>query len=94
MFKGENTPDYEWRNRNTGREFVIEYDPHDMSRVRLCRDDKTYGLQFDTWAEPYMTIHRAIQDQKEGERAQIVAALDANKKESVRQLLKTRSLQM
>ena len=84
VFKGPQQPDYEWRRKNTGREFVIEYDPHDMSRVRLCIDDKEYGLQFDTWAEPYMTIHRAMQDQVEGERAGIMEALSANRKEIVR----------
>lgn len=86
-------PDYEWRRSNTGRQFVIEYDPHDMSKVRLCMDDPNYGLQFNTWAEPYMTVHRAMQDQKEGERSNIIAALNANKKEIVRRDLETRSLQ-
>ena len=93
VFKGPQQPDYEWRRKNTGREFVIEYDPHDMRRVRLCIDDKEYGLQFDTWAEPYMTIHRAMQDQVEGERAGIMAALSANRKEIVRRDLETRALQ-
>lgn len=93
VFKGKNQPDYEWRRKNTGREFVVEYDPHDMSRVRLCVDDPNYGLQFNTWAEPYMTIHRAMQDQEEGERSDIIAALNANKKEIVRRDIETRALQ-
>ncbi len=93
VFKGPQQPDYEWRRKNTGREFVVEYDPHDMSKVRLCIDDKNYGLQFNTWAEPYMTIHRAIQDQVEGERSNIIAALNANKKEIVRGDLERRALQ-
>ena len=94
VFKGPQQPDYEWRRKNTGREFVVEYDPHDMSRVRLCVDDKEYGLQFNTWAEPYMTIHRAMQDQVEGERGGIIAALNANKKEIVRRDLQTRAMQL
>lgn len=93
VFKGPQQPDYEWRRKNTGREFVVEYDPHDMSKVRLCIDDKNYGLQFNTWAEPYMTIHRAMQDQAEGERSNIIAALNANKKEIVRGDLERRALQ-
>lgn len=93
VFKGPQQPDYEWRRKNTGREFVVEYDPHDMSKVRLCIDDKNYGLQFNTWAEPYMTIHRAMQDQVEGERSNIIAALNANKKEIVRGDLERRALQ-
>lgn len=94
VFSAPNTPDLEWRRKNTGREFVVEYDPHDLSRVRLCIDDPKYGLQFNTWAEPYMMIHRAMQDQVEGERSSIISALNANKKEIVRRDLQTRALQM
>lgn len=94
VFNGPNSPDLEWRRKNTGREFIVEYNPHDLSRVRLCIDDKNYGLQFNTWAEPYMYIHRAMQDQVEGERSAIIAGLNANKKEIVRRDLETRSLQM
>lgn len=94
VFSAPNTPDLEWRRKNTGREFVVEYDPHDLSKVRLCIDDPKYGLQFNTWAEPYMMIHRAMQDQVEGERSSIISALNANKKEIVRRDLQTRALQM
>ena len=94
VFNGPNSPDLEWRRKNTGREFIVEYDPHDLSRVRLCVNDPNYGLQFNTWAEPYMYIHRAMQDQVEGERSAIIAGLNANKKEIVRRDLETRSLQM
>lgn len=94
VFSAPNTPDLEWRRKNTGREFVVEYDPHDLSKVRLCIDDPNYGLQFNTWAEPYMMIHRAMQDQVEGERSSIISALNANKKEIVRRDLQTRALQM
>lgn len=94
VFSAPNTPDLEWRRKNTGREFVVEYDPHDLSKVRLCIDDPNYGLQFNTWAEPYMMIHRAMQDQVEGERTSIISALNANKKEIVRRDLQTRALQM
>ena len=87
-------PDLEWRRSNTGREFVVEYDPHDLDRVRLCIDDQNYGLQFNTWAEPYRQIHRAMQDQAEGERSSIIASLNANKKEIVRRDIETRALQM
>lgn len=94
VFSAPNTPDLKWRRKNTGREFVVEYDPHDLSKVRLCIDDPNYGLQFNTWAEPYMMIHRAMQDQVEGERSSIISALNANKKEIVRRDLQTRALQM
>ena len=93
-FTADGRPDLEWRRDNTGRQFIVEYDPHDTSRVRLCTLDKKYGLQFNTWALPYMTIHRAIQDQEVGERTRIIAALDANKEEIVRRDIETRRLQM
>ena len=41
-----------------------------------------------------MMIHRAMQDQVEGERSSIISALNANKKEIVRRDLQTRALQM
>lgn len=94
VFSAPDVPDMDWRRLNTGREFVVEYDPHDLSRVRLCTDDPNYGLQFNTWAEPYMYVHRAIQDQVSGERAAIIAGLNANKVEIVRRDLAARELQM
>lgn len=62
-------PDHEWRRRNTLRKFVVEYDPYDMLKVRLYSVDKAGGLRFETWAGPYVGIHRAIQEQTEGEAA-------------------------
>lgn len=94
VFSAPQVPDLEWRRTNTGREFVVEYDPHDLTRVRLCIDDPNYGLQFVAWAEPYMYTHRAMQDQLEGERSQIISGLNANKKEIVRRDIETRALQM
>lgn len=94
VFSAPGVPDMDWRRLNTGREFVVEYDPHDLSRVRLCTDDPNYGLQFNVWAEPYMYVHRAIQDQVPGERAAIIAGLNANKVEIVRRDLAARELQM
>lgn len=62
-------PDHEWRRRNTLRRFVVEYDPYDLTSVRLLRRDKAGELRFERVARPYMVIHRALQDQQEGEMA-------------------------
>lgn len=62
-----------------------------MSVVRLCTKDK-YGLQFVTEAMPYAKIHRAIQDQQEGEAAFIRAMERQNKKERVRRQLESHAL--
>lgn len=60
-------PDLEWRRRNTYRQFHVKYDPYDFGSIRLYRKDKAGELRFERTAEPYMVIHRAIQEQTEGE---------------------------
>ena len=86
-------PDVRFLSNNSGRKFVIEYDPHNMERVRLCLLDKKYGLQYVTDALPYIRNHRAIQEQEEGERS-FIARMDAlNKKERVRRDLANHALE-
>ena len=86
-------PDMEWRSRNTGREFHVQYDPHDMTKVRLCTKDQ-YGYQFVTEAQPYIQIHRAMMDQEEGERSLIYKMFDLNKQERVRRHIDGLALDM
>lgn len=66
-------PDLEWRRKHTYQRFVVKYDPYDLASVRLYWKDKAGGLRFERVAEPYIVIHRAIQDQTEGEAAFIRA---------------------
>ena len=74
-------PDLEWRRKNTYQKFVVKYDPYDFSSIRLYRKDAAGELRFERVAEPYIVIHRALQDQVAGEaafiRAQQVAAIQA-----------------
>jgi hypothetical protein len=63
VFSSPGVPDHEWRNCNTYRQFFVKYDPYDMTSVRLYRQDKSGALRFERVAEPYMEIHRAIQEQ-------------------------------
>lgn len=62
-------PDLEWRKTHTYERFVVKYDPYDFSSIRLYRKDGAGELRFERVAEPYIVIHRAIQDQTEGEAA-------------------------
>ena len=60
-------PDIEWRRKHTYQKFVVKYDPYDFGSIRLYWKDKAGELRFERVAEPYMVIHRAIQEQTEGE---------------------------
>ena len=60
-------PDIAWRRQHTYERFVVKYDPYDFGSIRLYRKDKAGELRFERVAEPYMVIHRAIQEQTEGE---------------------------
>lgn len=62
-------PDIEWRRKHTYERFVVKYDPYDFGSIRLYRKDRAGELRFERVAEPYMVIHRAIQEQTEGEAA-------------------------
>ena len=60
-------PDYEWRRQHTYERFVVKYDPYDFGSVRLYKKEADGSLRFERVAEPYVVIHRAIQEQTEGE---------------------------
>ena len=62
-------PDIEWRRKHTYQKFVVKYDPYDFQSIRLYWKDKAGELRFERVAEPYIVIHRAIQDQTDGEAA-------------------------
>lgn len=62
-------PDIEWRRKHTYQRFVVKYDPYDFASIRLYWKDKAGQLRFERVAEPYIVIHRAIQEQTEGEAA-------------------------
>ena len=74
------------RRDNTGREFYVAYDPHDLSVVRLMTRDK-YGDRFVTEARPYMKVHRALQDQTEEERSFIRQQDERNKIDRIQRSL-------
>lgn len=83
VYSSPGVPDHEWRRRNTYKQFYVKYDPYDFGSVRLYWKDKGGELRFERVAEPYMVIHRAIQDQEEGEAAFFRREQEANVQDRV-----------
>lgn len=67
VYSEPGVPDMEWRKTHTYQKFVVKYDPYDFESVRLYWKDKAGQLRFERTAEPYMVVHRALQEQQEGE---------------------------
>lgn len=78
VYSSPGTPDHDWRRQNTYKQFYVKYDPYDFGSVRLYWKDKGGEMRFERVAEPYMVIHRGIQDQNEGEAAFIRKEQEAN----------------
>lgn len=78
VFSAPGEPDHEWRRKNTYRKFYVKYDPNDLRSIRLYWKDNAGQLRFERVAEPYMVVHRAIQDQAEGEAEFIRREQEAN----------------
>ncbi|MBR2858732.1 MAG: hypothetical protein IKB90_01385 [Alistipes sp.] len=89
----EGMPDMEWRSRNTGREFFVRFDPQKLDRAMLYTETPM-GLRFEAMAYPYLTIHRAIQEQQEGEMDFIRWNDEANKRERIRRQVEAHALEM
>lgn len=72
VYASPGVPDHDWRRVHTYEKFIVAYDPYDMTSVRLYSIDKAGGRRFERVAEPYMVIHRAIQDQHETDDAKFI----------------------
>lgn len=86
-------PDLEFRKKHTFRQFYVMYDPLDMTQVRLYTKE-TNGMRYIATAEPYVKIHRNLQEQKPGEMAFIRQMDIANKQERVDLQLEAAELEM
>ena len=86
-------PDLEFRKKHTFRKFYVMYDPCDMTQVRLYTKE-TNGMRYVATAEPYVKIHRNLQEQKPGEMAFIRQMDIANKQERVDLQLEAAELEM
>lgn len=83
VYETPGTPDSEWRRNHIGERFFTMYDPYDMTSVRLYKQDKAGELRFERIAEPYMVIHRNIQEQTPGEMAFIRHNIEANTEDRI-----------
>lgn len=63
----EGMPDTAWMRRNINRKFYVRYTPEDMDIVSLYEKDATGMMRFITFAQPYIKVHRALQDHEEGD---------------------------
>lgn len=77
VFSAPGEPDLEWRRRNTYKKFYVQYDPYDMSSVRLLYKDKGGAMRFECVASFPLMIHRAQQEQTEEEKRFIRAQQEA-----------------
>ena len=91
VYAAPDVPDLDWRDRNIGREFYVQFDPRDMESVRLLTRD-SYGVRFEADAAPYRIIPRALQDQTAEDRRFIRLQDERNKVHAIRREKETYSL--
>lgn len=93
VFDANGLPDLAFRKAHTYRQFVVKYDPLDMTQVRLYIQEKD-DLRFVTTAYPYATIHRGIQEQQPGEMAFIQQMQELQNMERVSHQVEMAALEM
>ena len=86
-------PDHEWRRRHTYERFVVKYDPYDFGSIRLYKKETDGSLRFERVAEPYLVVHRAIQEQTEGEAAFIRQEQAANTADRIERTVAGREIE-
>ena len=86
-------PDLEFRKKHTFRQFYVMYDPLDMTQVRLYTKE-TNGMRYRATAEPYVKVHRNLQEQEPGEMTFIRQMDIRNKQERVNLQLEAAELEM
>ncbi len=60
--EGKLLVDFEWRLKNIGQEFVVRYDPEDLSKLYLYKETAN-GLRFERIVTSKVVVARAIQEQ-------------------------------
>lgn len=93
VFSSPGVPDLEWRRKHTYQRFVVKYDPYDFTSIRLYWKDKAGNLRFERVAEPYLVIHRAIQDQTDGEAAFIRTQQEAAEQSRVERIVAAKEIE-
>lgn len=79
----EGEPDRDFNRRNIGRRFYVRYQPDDMSMIALYEKDASGDYRFIEFAQPYLTVHRALQDQTDYDKQIIRQTEHRNKEERI-----------
>lgn len=93
VLTADGKPDYEWRKVNTGKEFIVKFDPMKMDMAMLFEQTAT-GLRYLISAYPYLTVHRNIQEQKDGDMTLIRQNDSENKRMRVQRRIENHSLEI
>jgi hypothetical protein len=93
VFSAPGVPDHEWRRLHTFQQFFVKYDPYDMTGVRLYWKDAAGEKRFERVAEPYLKIHRALQEQDGSEAAFIRREQAANLNDRIERQIAVREIE-
>ncbi len=93
VFSAPGVPDHEWRKKNTYRKFYVKYDPYDLGSIQLYWKDKAGELRKDRVAEFYKVVHRALQEQTEGEAAFIRQEQEANIQDRIERQVEAKEIE-
>ena len=93
VFSSPGVPDLEWRRTNTYKQFYIQYDPYEMTSVRLLWKDKSGNLRFERIAEPPIVVHRATQEQTSEEKQFLITMRDRGFDERVERVATGRAIE-
>lgn len=94
VYGEDGLPDLNFRDKHTYRKFWVKYDPLDMTKVRLYTADGRGSLKFISEAAPYREVHRALQDQLDGEMEYIRKMDDAQKQHMANRYVAMAQLEM
>ena len=89
VFEAAGKPDLVWRRTHTNERFYVQYDPTDMTSVRLI----TLDGRFERIAKPPIVIARAHAEQTDADKAFIREMTEAVKQERVERLVAARAIE-
>ena len=89
VFSSPGIPDLEWRRTHTYEKFYVQYDPYDMTSIRLLTTDK----RFARTAQPSIVIARCQQEQTSKDKLFIRSMQDAIIGERIERQVAARSIE-
>lgn len=78
VYTADGLPDYNFSLKNTGREFMVKYDPMDMTHIELFEQTAS-GMKYRATATPKVSVSRATQEQTSEDRSLIVRTIQLSK---------------